>query len=111
MIRRPPRSTLFPYTTLFRSRLTLHPGVGLPRAADRAAGGEKARPARTEARRAGLSRRLPRLCARADPSAARRLQAARRPRRLGPTLPHHVAGLRGAAAARLRPHHPQRTPL
>src|SRR3712207_8425250 len=26
MIRRPPRSTLFPYTTLFRSRL---PGVGL----------------------------------------------------------------------------------
>src|SRR5256886_4042498 len=26
MIRRPPRSTLFPYTTLFRSR----PGVGIP---------------------------------------------------------------------------------
>src|SRR5256885_13383875 len=24
MIRRPPRSTLFPYTTLFRSRQTLH---------------------------------------------------------------------------------------
>src|SRR3712207_7997037 len=24
MIRRPPRSTLFPYTTLFRSRLCLH---------------------------------------------------------------------------------------
>src|SRR2546430_7696409 len=24
MIRRPPRSTLFPYTTLFRSRLLLH---------------------------------------------------------------------------------------
>src|SRR4051794_41436197 len=24
MIRRPPRSTLFPYTTLFRSRLRLH---------------------------------------------------------------------------------------
>src|SRR2546430_9648448 len=24
MIRRPPRSTLFPYTTLFRSRLTRH---------------------------------------------------------------------------------------
>src|SRR2546427_9626592 len=31
MIRRPPRSTLFPYTTLFRSPLlrpTNHPGVG-----------------------------------------------------------------------------------
>src|SRR5256885_5652862 len=27
MIRRPPRSTLFPYTTLFRSRLDRHGGV------------------------------------------------------------------------------------
>src|SRR2546422_11181623 len=27
MIRRPPRSTLFPYTTLFRSRLRLHRGA------------------------------------------------------------------------------------
>src|SRR2546430_12511868 len=27
MIRRPPRSTLFPYTTLFRSRLLLSPGA------------------------------------------------------------------------------------
>src|SRR6266705_4308935 len=26
MIRRPPRSTLFPYTTLFRSAARLHPG-------------------------------------------------------------------------------------
>src|SRR3712207_7976684 len=26
MIRRPPRSTLFPYTTLFRSRLDVRPG-------------------------------------------------------------------------------------
>src|SRR5258708_22909891 len=26
MIRRPPRSTLFPYTTLFRSRIALHAG-------------------------------------------------------------------------------------
>src|SRR2546426_6367587 len=34
MIRRPPRSTLFPYTTLFRSvgmeKRTVIPGVGLP---------------------------------------------------------------------------------
>src|SRR3712207_8998371 len=28
MIRRPPRSTLFPYTTLFRSRVTLDPPTG-----------------------------------------------------------------------------------
>src|SRR3712207_8350902 len=27
MIRRPPRSTLFPYTTLFRSHLVVHHGV------------------------------------------------------------------------------------
>src|SRR5712675_2718669 len=35
MIRRPPRSTLFPYTTLFRSRLDrppVHAGRGLPAA-------------------------------------------------------------------------------
>src|SRR2546430_3703842 len=29
MIRRPPRSTLFPYTTLFRSRYTAHSGERL----------------------------------------------------------------------------------
>ena len=29
MIRRPPRSTLFPYTTLFRSATTLFSGCGL----------------------------------------------------------------------------------
>src|SRR2546427_3165993 len=31
MIRRPPRSTLFPYTTLFRSNLGLPEGVSLAR--------------------------------------------------------------------------------
>src|SRR2546422_5157367 len=30
MIRRPPRSTLFPYTTLFRSRLLAVVGKGIP---------------------------------------------------------------------------------
>src|SRR5260370_19893034 len=29
MIRRPPRSTLFPYTTLFRSAVGAHDGIGL----------------------------------------------------------------------------------
>src|SRR3712207_8312916 len=28
MIRRPPRSTLFPYTTLFRSKRSERPGIG-----------------------------------------------------------------------------------
>src|SRR5256886_5679973 len=37
MIRRPPRSTLFPYTTLFRSRASAftHLGNGCPRELDR----------------------------------------------------------------------------
>src|SRR2546427_9351962 len=49
MIRRPPRSTLFPYTTLFRSRLDDHEGglaVNTVRAADpscRLRVGERAR--------------------------------------------------------------------
>src|SRR2546430_6693271 len=30
MIRRPPRSTLFPYTTLFRSAGAVSPGAGAP---------------------------------------------------------------------------------
>src|SRR3712207_7387191 len=35
MIRRPPRSTLFPYTTLFRSRIALgHPRRGGPSRSD-----------------------------------------------------------------------------
>src|SRR2546429_1536458 len=50
MIRRPPRSTLFPYTTLFRSRLRFH-AVGRrirPRV-------HRARPARRRATDAGRS--------------------------------------------------------
>src|SRR3712207_7122297 len=35
MIRRPPRSTLFPYTTLFRSGSCLHEVVEAPRVRDR----------------------------------------------------------------------------
>src|SRR5439155_11604050 len=34
MIRRPPRSTLFPYTTLFRSRLASQPKKNSPDAAE-----------------------------------------------------------------------------
>src|SRR5256885_8717582 len=49
MIRRPPRSTLFPYTTLFRS------GSGAPRPRRRAVS-RVARVARPRARRAGPPR-------------------------------------------------------
>src|SRR3712207_7591989 len=35
MIRRPPRSTLFPYTTLFRSEEGAHHPIGLPQAIHR----------------------------------------------------------------------------
>src|SRR2546428_12033290 len=48
MIRRPPRSTLFPYTTLFRSDLGLHLAAAdpacrrlAPHQVDRSAGGEE----------------------------------------------------------------------
>src|SRR5256885_13186872 len=67
MIRRPPRSTLFPYTTLFRSR-------ALP--LQRAAAAERVR---DPAHRAGLGRRLrvvgalsPRAEGRAEPRRRRR---------------------------------------
>src|SRR3712207_7705544 len=49
MIRRPPRSTLFPYTTLFRSSLPQHRGHG---AAHRAGGNRRAVRARTRGPRA-----------------------------------------------------------
>src|SRR5258708_21623315 len=38
MIRRPPRSTLFPYTTLFRSPIPARPNPLIPVALQRAAG-------------------------------------------------------------------------
>src|SRR2546426_9457849 len=48
MIRRPPRSTLFPYTTLFRSRRARRRGAAVPGAARRVglplAGRRRARP-------------------------------------------------------------------
>src|SRR5436853_5726170 len=37
MLRRPPRSTLFPYTTLFRSHLRRHQGIAREGTGDRAA--------------------------------------------------------------------------
>src|SRR5579864_8756904 len=56
MIRRPPRSTLFPYTTLFRSRPRLDPGgeVGCD-APDRLARVEEQAPLRSEEHTSELS--------------------------------------------------------
>src|SRR2546422_4013174 len=54
MIRRPPRSTLFPYTTLFRSR-SIHTG-GLPGDADP---GARARGERRARRDSGAGRHRP----------------------------------------------------
>src|SRR3712207_7294377 len=54
MIRRPPRSTLFPYTTLFRSPSWTRPAVGrLPRPRNSSRG-----PARTRARGGGRRFRI-----------------------------------------------------
>src|SRR3712207_8421935 len=54
MIRRPPRSTLFPYTTLFRSSLALPPHRPRPR---RSGGGDASPLAAPEASRAARLRR------------------------------------------------------
>src|SRR5690348_18089506 len=43
MIRRPPRSTLFPYTTLFRSPLRVHPREGRVRVRALAVGAQEDR--------------------------------------------------------------------
>src|SRR2546429_2613026 len=69
MIRRPPRSTLFPYTTLFRSpRRTLHRGAqrrdgGQARGQDRGgtAAGDR-RPGRSEEHTSELQSRLHLVC-------------------------------------------------
>src|SRR5438105_9544749 len=59
MIRRPPRSTLFPYTTLFRSR-TADPGADRRCAAHPDRGG-RSRPGEREDCRAGRDRKSTRL--------------------------------------------------
>src|SRR2546425_4056374 len=62
MIRRPPRSTLFPYTTLFRSRRALGASMGGPPTRDQ-------RPLSGRALRGddgGRGRRVPRACARSE---------------------------------------------
>src|SRR5260221_9723452 len=46
MIRRPPRSTLFPYTTLFRSRDAFYPCYGLAEATLIVSGGAPGEPPR-----------------------------------------------------------------
>src|SRR2546430_9441717 len=53
MMRRPPRSTLFPYTTLFRSRW----GGALPRRARRTAATPAAKARHVSPRRGGVGRR------------------------------------------------------
>src|SRR2546427_8809454 len=62
MIRRPPRSTLFPYTTLFRSR------SALPRGDCRRSAGCRADPGKDHCRRSARPRaRRDRCCGRFDP--------------------------------------------
>src|SRR2546430_8876451 len=64
MIRRPPRSTLFPYTTLFRSLLDPHPLDFLlqrQHLLDRDRRRDRVRPARGGAAQDGLDRKSTRL--------------------------------------------------
>src|SRR2546422_11101724 len=61
MIRRPPRSTLFPYTTLFRSRGGTGVGCFARRGDGGARGGHRA-PARSEEHTSELQSRLHLVC-------------------------------------------------
>src|SRR3989454_3307021 len=113
MIRRPPRSTLFPYTTLFRSLLQRRTALGLahhpvllrgrdrrgrllPRGRGglvRRAGGPARRPHRVQRRRLGpdpLWRALDELSGTAPPVLAHPVPVRERPR---PLLPGMVAHL------------------
>src|SRR2546425_3340338 len=75
MIRRPPRSTLFPYTTLFRSVTGASRGIGLAVAdALHAAGAHVVRLARSLAD-GGAERRTDVRCDLADPAAVERAVA------------------------------------
>src|SRR2546429_4466962 len=65
MIRRPPRSTLFPYTTLFRSRvppLVFHPGVAVRRGDLKYIAVEDGPEARSEEHTSELQSRLHLVC-------------------------------------------------
>src|SRR2546422_3159942 len=59
MIRRPPRSTLFPYTTLFRSKRPGRPSRDRARPRDRATGGAAPRGAGGATRAGGAGDRRP----------------------------------------------------
>src|SRR2546425_12317865 len=92
MIRRPPRSTLFPYTTLFRSVLLAHPAVVEAAVVGAAESGGLVKPfafvvARNGARGERLADELTAL-------AAERLPPHQRPRRiaLGDELPRTATG-------------------
>src|SRR5260370_29271692 len=61
MIRRPPRSTLFPYTTLFRSSL-VRPPLGSFRRGDLAGEGRDRRPDRSEEHTSELQSHLNLVC-------------------------------------------------
>src|SRR5690349_24227531 len=68
MIRRPPRSTLFPYTTLFRSHVRRTSAVRAPGAARARAAARVAAAARAGLRRGGRLRRPDRKSTRLNSS-------------------------------------------
>src|SRR3989441_10984997 len=108
MIRRPPRSTLFPYTTLFRSHDAATERRQVPGRGRRAAAAPRARAAAgrrgLHLRRGGIGRRGPRDDA-AGPGAARDLRPADAADGWGHTAARaarEVAGYRGARRDRRR---------
>ncbi len=80
-------------------RRAVRAGLGLPRPADRAGGGEEARQGRRQAGRRRVPPEVPRVRRRADRHPAPRLQAPGRAGRLGQPVPHDGFPLRGGHAA------------
>src|SRR5438874_7820654 len=62
MIRRPPRSTLFPYTTLFRSRRAIRRRAALERPRARGVGEPRLLPRRSEEHTSELQSRRDLVC-------------------------------------------------
>ncbi len=87
-----------------RLRRALCPGLGLPRPAHRAAGGEEGRTRGPEGGCRGIPQGLPRICRPAGRAPAPGLQATGRARRLGPALPDNGLSIRGRYRPRPRPH-------
>ena len=81
--------------------LALRPRLGLPRVADRDSGRKRAGRQDNESRRCGISQDVSQVCRRLRGEPQARIQAARRFRPMGQTLPHDGPALRSFHCRRI----------